>query len=292
MSAISFKPLMAAQVLLATFAAAASHENASKASSCILRPSTKVAVFVDTIAGTGKYSAQWENKFWSWWAANSTAAPTHQFVDLVELSACSSSELLAAGTLVVPGGNAYVYTQHLGAAGKMKILDFLRGGGLYVGTCAGWYYASRGYYWEYDTWWPDKGLWQYPTLLGAFDALTEGSITDIADEESSSGVFNGHALTRLVSGHHAIYYGGPTLGWRHTTQASKPAGTEVLERFAALPGAPPAAVRLRRPHRLLLFSVHLEAFEGIGVSELSIAQREANYALRADRIAAEMSLSR
>lgn len=285
--------LMGTRVIFATLTAAASPNNATKASSCVLRPYTRVAVFVDTAAGTGTFSAQWENKFWSWWAANSTAAPSHQFVDLSELDACSSSELLAAGTLVIPGGNAYLYTQHLGFASKLKILDFLRGGGLYVGTCAGWYYASRGYYWEYDTQWPDRGLWQYPSLLGAFDALTEGSITDIADEESSSGVFDGHALTRLVSGHHAIYYGGPTLGWHHTAEASKPAGTVVLERFAALPGAPAAAVRLRSPHdRLLLFSVHLEAFEGIGVSTLSTAQREANYALRAQRIAAEMNISR
>ena len=147
--------------------------------------------------------------------------------------------------------------------------------------------------WEYDQGWPDSGYWQYPALLGEFDAHVEGSITDIADEETAAGVFDGHALTRLSTGHHAIYYGGPTMGWKHTSESSMPAAAETLARFADVTNvtgsAPPAVVRMReRGKRLLLFSVHLEAFEGVGVSELSTADRQANYALRAARILAEM----
>ena len=59
------------------------------------------------------------------------------FLDLQQFEACSSEQLSAVGTWVMPGGNAYTYTQHLGAAGKEKLNRFIRGGGLYIGTCAG-----------------------------------------------------------------------------------------------------------------------------------------------------------
>lgn len=192
----------------------------------------------------------------------------------------------------MPGGNAYTYTQHLGAATKTKLRQFLAGGGLYVGTCAGWFYASKGYYWEYDTRWSDKGYWAYPSLLGAFDADVEGSITEIADEETANGVFNGHALAALSTGQHAIYYGGPTMGWKHTRESNLPSGFEVLARFSEVTNSPPAIVRHAGSTRVLLFSPHLEAFEGVGVTELSTAQRRVNYALRRDRIAAEMAARR
>lgn len=113
--------------------------------SCPLRPETKVVVFADTAAGTGALSAQWERKFWNWWAANSSDAPAHQFIDSVGLHGCSAGELLAAGTVLMPGGNAYIYTQHLGVKVKSELKTFVRRGGLYIGTCAGWYYASSGY---------------------------------------------------------------------------------------------------------------------------------------------------
>ena len=146
---------------------------------------------------------------------------------------------------------------------------------------------------EYDTHWSDAGLWQYPALLGAFSAVVEGSIVDIADEETSPGVFDGHALTALdggIDGVHAIYYGGPTMGWHRTSESNLPNGTQVLARFGGVKGNPPAIVRHRQAGaHLLLFSPHLEAFEGIGVTELTTKQREVNYAARQRLILTEMS---
>ena len=193
----------------------------------------------------------------------------------------------------MPGGNAYVYTENLGAAVKSKLNRFIRGGGLYIGTCAGWYYASAGYYWEYDTKWPDRGFWHYPALLGAFDAVVEGSITEIADEETAPGEFDGHALATLSTGQHTIYYGGPTVGWRHTSEEAsvQKLGATVIARYKNLANStPPAIVRLGgdgRP-RMLLLSCHLEAFEGVGVTELTTSERLDNYALRRDLIITEL----
>ena len=214
---------------------------------------------------------------------------------------CSAAHLLRAGTYVVPGGNAYTYTQVLGPEVKAKLRAFVEGGGLYIGTCAGWFYASTGYYWEYDTSWPDAGFWSYPSLLGIFMANVEGSITDIADEETKPHVFDGHALTELSNGHHAIYYGGPTLGWHRTSESALPAGSVVLARYSNVIAHPPAIVRVAsniggrteneatRIPRMLLFSCHLEAYEGVGVTELTTVQREANYALRQKFILRELS---
>ena len=143
-----------------------------------------------------------------------------------------------------------------------------------------------------NTNWPDRGYWAYNTLLGIFDAVVEGSITDIADEETAPGVFEGHALTPISTGNKAIYYGGPTMGWHKTHESSLPKGTEVLGRYEAVTGTPPAIVRMRGATRFLLFSCHLEAFEGVGVTELSTSQREANYMLRAEKIMAEVLAAR
>ena len=267
----------------------------SVAAACPVRSGTKVVVFSDVQAGTGKYSAQWERHFWNWWATNATDVPAHQFIDAAGIKSCSASQLLAAGTVMIPGGNAYTYTENLGLSVKRELTKFVQGGGLYIGTCAGWYYSSSGYYWEYSTGWSDAGYWHYPALLGIFGATVEGSITDIADEETGQGVFNGHALTRLSNGHKAIYYGGPTMGWKQTAESDKPDGSEVLARFAdvgnSTGSAPPSIMRMRGAgSRVLVFSVHLEAYEGIGVSELPTADREANYMLRKALISAEMEM--
>ena len=190
---------------------------------CPLGDDVDVIVFRDTAAGTGQYSTQWETVFWNDWAANHSAtAPTHEFLDLEGFEACSAEDLGRAKAFFLPGGNAYDYTQSLRADGKAKIASFVAGGGLYVGTCAGFYYAATGYFWEYDTKWPDKGYWAYPDALGAFSADVEGSIVDIADEETAPGVFDGEAVTPLYrdggnaanvsSGQNmVVYYGGPTL---------------------------------------------------------------------------------
>jgi len=45
-------------------------------------------------------------------------------------------------TLVMPGGESWTYLDHLGPEGAGLILSFVRGGGGYVGICAGAFYAT------------------------------------------------------------------------------------------------------------------------------------------------------
>ena len=88
------------------------------------------------------------------------------------------------------------------------------------------------------------------------------------------------ASTTLTSGESAVYFGGPTFGWIQTS-SDAPDGTAVLDAFAEASGADgkplPAVVNVRGSGaHLLLFSVHLEATEGVGVSGdmVTAAQRE------------------
>ena len=115
------------------------------------------------------------------------------------MARCAVADLPSVAIWVQPGGNAYEYSQSMGAAGRDLVNGFLAAGGAYVGTCAGWYYASRSYFWEMDTRWSDRGQWSYPTLLSAFDAVVEGSILEIQDEEGPDGVFKSHAPTKITS---------------------------------------------------------------------------------------------
>lgn len=109
-------------------------------------------------------------------------------------------------------------TNALGAVGRSKIVDFVQSGGLYVGTCAGWYYASPAYFWEFGSTWPDAGYWAYPNLLGLFPVAVEGSIVAIQDMELAPNNWHGNATTNIsvlrtkprarwgIHLHRALYY--------------------------------------------------------------------------------------
>jgi len=158
---------------------------------------------------------------------------------------------------IQPGGDAYEQQHNLGPEGRKNILDYLDNhNGLYLGICAGFFYSAASYYWQ-------GILYNHPYLLGRFPTL-EGPITDIAN-------WPNYALTRLSNGIEAIYYGGPTRGYR-LTPADLPG--EVKATFVSVPGNPPAVLTYRR---MLLTSVHLEAYENEGVTGLSTAQRVENY---------------
>ena len=142
---------------------------------CPIRQTTTILVYNDVPGGAGHLSTQWEQAFWSWATGEYPSFGAAQFILADDLANCDSltsyPNLMA---WVQPGGNAYLMTNALGVAGKAKIVDFVKSGGLYVGTCAGWYYSSTAYYWEYNTGYPDAGLWHYPALLGLFPKTVEG----------------------------------------------------------------------------------------------------------------------
>ena len=68
--------------------------------------------------------------------------------------------------------------------GKKHVLGFIDAGGLYVGTCAGFYFAAQGYFWQVGE--PGGGEYHWSQLLGRFPEV-EGSITNIRDDSATPG---------------------------------------------------------------------------------------------------------
>lgn len=71
----------------------------------------------------------------------------------------------------VPGGWAYDYKRWISAEGKRRLREFVSRGGLYIGICAGAYFASDFIVWE--------GV-RYEYDLDLFHGSSEGPIPDIA----------------------------------------------------------------------------------------------------------------
>lgn len=57
----------------------------------------------------------------------------------VDGAAIRAGAFYGADVLVMPGGAAHLQAQELGPEGRAKIVSFVRGGGGYIGTCAGCY---------------------------------------------------------------------------------------------------------------------------------------------------------
>ncbi|UCE27546.1 MAG: hypothetical protein JSW52_01985 [Candidatus Coatesbacteria bacterium] len=73
--------------------------------------------------------------------------------------------------LYFPGGDAGPYVKNISAAGKEKIRDFVRGGGGYIGTCAGGCFASETIIW--------LGNKYTGGNLGLFRGVADGPINEI-----------------------------------------------------------------------------------------------------------------
>lgn len=171
---------------------------------CPIKNSTSVVIY--TGVGVPDDCKQWETKFFQWWQK---ADPRVQFEYLSApqlhgmSSSCTLTDWPNLKLYVQPGGNAYDQERSIGDAGKKTILDYINSKkGAYLGTCAGWFFASSGYEWEGQK-------YNYPDLLDIYPE-TEGSIHEIA-------VFPNFALTDTSSGEKMIYFGGPTRGYKVVT---------------------------------------------------------------------------
>ena len=69
-------------------------------------------------------------------AENAVATP-------VDGAAIRAGALDGADVLVMPGGSAHLEADNLGAEGREKVKAFIRGGGGYIGTCAGFYLVTQ-----------------------------------------------------------------------------------------------------------------------------------------------------
>ncbi|MEK6917959.1 MAG: BPL-N domain-containing protein [Nanoarchaeota archaeon] len=200
-----------------------------------------------------------DSHFLDWWKQQDLSVK-YAILDANDIkSDCNLVNYPNVKVYIQPGGNAYYQQKQLGSVGKTNINNYINSGRGYVGICAGFYYAAGDYYWQ-------GSYYNWPNLLNKYPTV-EGSITNIADYDSSSG----YALTTLSNGEQMIYYGGPTRGWRQTP-SSFPG--QALMSFASISNNLPASIEY---NNMLLMSVHAEAYENDGIYGLTTNQRVRNY---------------
>jgi len=140
----------------------------------------------------------------------------------------------------MPGGGSRYVADKLAGDGNQKIKAYVSDGGLYVGICAGAYYACRSYHWDLDGFRLDV-----ENELGFFPGVAKGPIpefaaADIVTLDCADG-----------SRQKGFYWMGPDL---HSEDSS---AFEVVASFAKT--SRPAIVSGRHGEgRYLLSSPHLE----------------------------------
>ncbi len=138
-------------------------------------------------------------------------------INKLEVHTVSSQQILDdalsyAHCLIMPGGADLPYCRRLNGAGNQKIRDFVADGNLYIGICAGAYYASsavdfRGY---------AKGK-AYEVCavreLGLFAGTATGSITALTNGRLYDETTATKAVAKLQFPHNQnadfYYHGGP-----------------------------------------------------------------------------------
>ncbi len=241
---------------------------------CPIKSDTDIVFYGETgNGGVGTPSRSWMIHFFDWWKSQD---PSISYVELNSgdvKTDCNFANFPNLKLYVQPGGNAYYQQNKLGTFGKNNIINYLNNNGSFFGACAGFYYAANDYYWQDE-------YFNHADLLGIYPTL-EGSIREIADYDQSPGF----ALTSLDNGFNAIYYGGPTRGYEYT-DTNYPGETKA--KFNALNGDMPAIIKY---NKMLLTSVHLEAYENDGISGLSSEDRIENYKLLANNLNEVMGTS-
>jgi hypothetical protein len=231
-----------------------------KTDPCPIKQDTNVVFYGETgFGGVGTPSRSWMIHFLDWWEQQD---PSVNYVELDSRdvkSDCVLSNYPNLKLYIQPGGNAYYQQNKLGVEGKTNIKNFLNNDKAYFGSCAGFYYAAGDYYWQGD-------YYNWPNLLGLYPTI-EGSITDIADYDGNPG----YALTTMSNGYEMIYYGGPTSGWRDTSNIYP--GSALLT-LSDIPNNLPGAIK---NGKMLLTTVHPEAYENDGITGLTTSQRVENY---------------
>ena len=92
-------------------------------------------------------------------------------VELIKADYINEVGLDSFRMLCVPGGNMYQYSLDISLEGKEKIRDFIRGGGSYIGICAGAYFTGEKVFW--------RGQRLPMTPLGIFPGTAKGPVDEI-----------------------------------------------------------------------------------------------------------------
>lgn len=96
--------------------------------------------------------------------------------DYDRISEFELSQLTSNDVLIIPGGKIRDYLPAMGDIGIKNIKDFVKGGGIYIGICAGSYIAGGSYL-------EVQGLGFFPQLL---DGNKTQSTIDVTDSEGNN----------------------------------------------------------------------------------------------------------
>jgi len=130
MRRIKFLGVLAAVAVLVGCVGTGAKEDGKAAETCA---PLRVAVFVgDGARSIGAF--RWVEI--ATLAENTVATP-------VDGEAIRAGVLDAADVLIMPGGSAHIEANDLGEEGREKVKLFIRGGGGYIGTCAGFYLMTQ-----------------------------------------------------------------------------------------------------------------------------------------------------
>lgn len=102
---------------------------------------------------------------------------------------------------VMPGGASRYVADKLNGAGNQAIKDYVANGGVYIGICAGAYYACDTIYWQHG---PQRLL--VKNELALFSGAAQGPIAEFcAGDNTAKIVMMDTAMGQLPT----LYWGGP-----------------------------------------------------------------------------------
>lgn len=160
--------------------------------------------------------------------------------------------LQMADIFVMPGGADLPYCKKLNGAGNENIRAFVEDGGTYLGVCAGAYYACSSL--EYHKGRPDEISGKRELAL--IDAVAYGSLSELAPHYDLT--LQSAAIANMIgedgTAAQAFYHGGCAF-------RLKDPETEIIARYADLPGTPPAIIAKDVGEgRVILSGVHFEIY--------------------------------
>jgi glutamine amidotransferase-like uncharacterized protein len=160
------------------------------------------------------------------WDAEETIL-THMFVWMgcqvttIQGDDIRAGDLDSFDVLVWPGGHYPAYWDAVGSNGKLKIQEFIDGGGGYFGICAGAYYACDYMVWmDDDNFPPPEYKVEGDELnLDLFPGVAHGPIFEIADRPDPGWAIaridittHSHPITDSVPDYvEMFYFGGPYI---------------------------------------------------------------------------------
>jgi glutamine amidotransferase-like uncharacterized protein len=172
---------------------------------------------------------------------------------------------------VMPGGADLPYCAALNGAPNARIRHFVEKGGVYLGICAGAYYACRELAFHAGT----EGAICGTRELSFVDAVAIGSLPELTGGVAYDGtprstaaaeIRTTHSLTATPVTLYAHYHGGCRFEFGGATSPA----AQILAVYTGIEGAPPAIVSANvGKGRAILTGVHLE-----------ISERECKDALR------------